>query len=168
MVQMKNDRGLTLVELVIAVSIVTILVVVLGYEFTGWVGRFNIEGQVKQLYADMTSARIRALQRNRLHFVEIGTSSYQIYEDTASPFGGTVHSVGDTALWTAAKPLKYPANAAVNMVIDTRGLIAPDPALVRFNVSADPDKPDADIDCINLTSIRITMGKWAGGTCVAK
>ncbi len=81
---MKN-HGITLIELIIVISIIGILAVALGFEFTGWMGGYRVESQTKEMYVDLMNARARAMQRNRVHFVRLfipPTQYTNMYDDT--------------------------------------------------------------------------------------
>ena len=77
-----NNRGITLIELIVVISIIGILAVALGFTFQGWMGGYRIESQTKEMYVDLMNARARAMQRNRSHFVVVTANDYQIFEDT--------------------------------------------------------------------------------------
>jgi prepilin-type N-terminal cleavage/methylation domain-containing protein len=76
-----QDKGITLIELVIVISIIGILTIALGFEFKGWVDKYRVEVQINELYADLMNARARAMQRNRTHFVSLTQTEYTVQED---------------------------------------------------------------------------------------
>lgn len=175
----ENDiRGITLVELVITISIIGILVIALGFEFTGWIGSYNVESQVKEMHVNLLNARARAMRNNRMHFVLLNSpTEYTIYEDDSDgtnkmPDGnGSLETAGatpDTQLPSFPKTVEYTMawnNAeiasAVNVPIDTRGL-ADSTGSISFFVDKNGDgKRDftPDYDCITVEASRIKMGK---------
>ena len=98
--QIKNRNGVTLIELMIAISIIAILVVALGFEYRNWMGRYKVENQIKQMHTDFMNARIRAMTMNRMHFATETANAYTIYEDTnPAPDGnGTLEIASDLPL----------------------------------------------------------------------
>jgi prepilin-type N-terminal cleavage/methylation domain-containing protein len=187
MVAMKDNRGITLVEVLIVASIIGILIVALGFSFEGWRGNYYIENANKDMYADLIEAKTRALTRARIHFITIDTTQYAIYDDTnTAPDGnGTLETAADTLVLQKTVPHNYElkmvsAGALPQTVtIDTRGgLMTPE---VTFRI--DPGHPaccltntcgadDAlrcrypDYDCILISQTRIQMGKYNGTTTV--
>jgi prepilin-type N-terminal cleavage/methylation domain-containing protein len=174
----KDRRGMTLVELVITISIIGILVIALGFEFTGWMGSYNVESQVKALHMDLLDARARAMTKHRVHFVLFNSpTEYTIYEDDSdgtnkTPDGnGSLETAGaapDTQLPSFPKTIEYTMDwnnagigSAVTVPIDTRGL-ADSTGSISFFVDKDSDgKRDftPDYDCIAIDVSRIKMGK---------
>ena len=53
---MKRD-GFTLIELIIVIAIIGILAVALGFQFTGWMARYQVESQIKAMHSDLMTAR---------------------------------------------------------------------------------------------------------------
>ena len=160
-----KDSGVTLIELIVAASVVIIIVVALGFEFQGWMGGYRIENQAKEMYTDLMNARARAMEKNRCHFVVVTANNYRIFEDANE---NCAYNAGtDTALptFTSPKTLTYTSNWTGTVTMDTRGIVSPDNT-IQFNIGTDTP----DYDCIVLFATRINMGKWNGTTssCVAK
>lgn len=173
---MKNSKGITLIELLVFVTIIGILITALGFSFQGWLGGYRIESQVKEMYADLMNARLRAMQQNRAHFVVVTDNpnnpsrrfedTYQIFEDTNED---GQFNAGDTPLRSFANPktLEFPIDPASwtgTVTMDTRGLIAPNNTNIRFDIGNN----NPDYDCLLLSPTRINIGRLWNGACVAR
>jgi prepilin-type N-terminal cleavage/methylation domain-containing protein len=159
-----KDHGITLVELIIVISIIGILAVALGFEFTGWMGSYGVESQMKEMYVDLMNARARAMQRNRTHFVNFpNATSYSIFEDTDPvPDGDGILQIASDTQVLPTKTIQYAITwGGGNIAFDNRGLVSPN-GTIYVNSTVDPD-----YDCIVLFATRINIGKW-NGSCVAK
>jgi prepilin-type N-terminal cleavage/methylation domain-containing protein len=170
-----NNRGVTLIELIIVVSIIAILIVALGFSFQGWMGKYRAESQVKELYVDQMNARARAMQHNRMHFVSLTANSYAVYEDTnPGPDGNQALNTAqdyrvvqknlemaytiDMAALTAGNPLAFMGNGMLR---------ATDVGIIKLSYPSVVD--DVDYDCINLSEqTRINLGKMNGANCEPK
>lgn len=187
---MKKNDGVTLVELVVVITIIGILAVALGFSFQGWLGGYKIEKQAKEMYVDLMNARVKAMQRNRTHFIAIAAANYSAYEDTNPPpdGDGNLQIASDTLLPAFPKTLTgYILNwtgSGTTITFDTRGLASPNGSLW---LDTDPAMPSCcydnscsvadrykciypDYNCIVLFSTRINIGKWNATTsdCDAK
>ncbi|HAM33035.1 MAG TPA: hypothetical protein DDX05_00260 [Deltaproteobacteria bacterium] len=161
-----SGAGFTLVELLIAVAIAGILAVLAVSAFEGFNEKYRVEGETKQLFADLMDARGRAMQRNRTFFVRITTSGYQTYEDSSpAPDGNGVFDNTADAL-VANVTVRHAITAVLagggNFAFNRNG-IANDNGTIRFASSALPD-----YDCITIRATRIKMGQFNAGTCVEK
>lgn len=184
---MKN-KGITLVELLIIISIIGILIVAMGFSYQGWMGRYRIESQTKELYSDLMEAKTRAMTRHRIHFVILESTRYAVYDDNnPSPDGnGTLETDSDDPdnsderIIPPKKPFEKPnekyqdlkydlkllpvgsSSLPVTITIDTRGLMFPQRDF-RIDNDINPD-----YDCIMITQARIRMGKWENNKCREK
>ena len=159
--------GFTVIEALIVLAILGIVAVIAVDSFRGIGEKYRVEGEAKQLYADLMDARGRAMQRNRAFFVRITTTGYRTYEDSNPAPDG--NNVLDTALDAPV------ANVTVRHAMTTTGGVdnltfnrngtATATGHVRFTSTA-----TADYDCVGIGTTRLNMGKYNGGTglCVER
>lgn len=166
-----KERGITLIELIVVISIIGILIVAFGFSFKKWMEKYRIEKQMREMYSDLLNFKTKAMQRNRVHFIVLNNNSYTIYEDTNPvPDGNdTLETGADTKM--LSKNLLYPIVATFELPatlrIDQRGLLGKNGiGVLRIDFGwfskefRDKEPPDSDYDCLNLKETRINMGKW--------
>lgn len=168
MLIMKN-KGVTLIELLVVLSVIGVLLLAMAFSFQGWRGKYAVESQIKELSVDLMNTRARAMQRNRIHFVRLTTTSYAIYEDTNPvPDGnGTLETATDTRIIAKnldpGSPIAWSASADIQFT--QRGFSDAADNTICSNTNF-----DADYDCIEISLSRINSGKLttalpAGGAC---
>ena len=176
-----NNRGLTLIELIVVISIIGILAAALGFSYVNWMGKYKVEKATKELYADLMNVRCMAMTRNRDHFADFnfpappaGHGAYRIAEDTNDDdegdnnSDGIIDDSGHTFLASYPKTVEYPiTNNFVGKIInfDKRGIVQPSGTICFFTDN------DPDYDCIVISPTRIIMGKLKpsnGGQCKAE
>ncbi|MHC4434102.1 MAG: pilus assembly FimT family protein, partial [Planctomycetota bacterium] len=158
-----NNKGFSLIELVITITVVGILSLLLGTSLQGRMGAYRLEGEVKQLKTDLMAARARAMQRNVIHFIDIvaGANNYQMYQDANN--NGTLETALDIAVFPNPKVFADPVlGGNQTITLDTRGLISGG-AMVSFNTLM-----NSDYDCLALSPTRIDMGQLNGAICNAR
>jgi len=171
-----KNSGVTLTELIVVIAIVGILVVALGFSFQGWIGKYKVEAATKQIYSDLMDARARAMQFNRIYYVQVvdATTTYSLIEDSNDDSGNN-----DAAIPGFPKTVEYTINwnGGGAITFNKRGNISNLGTICIFT-DADGDgtsDSDPDYDCIEIAQTRINIGKitnQAGGcgapNCVAK
>jgi prepilin-type N-terminal cleavage/methylation domain-containing protein len=176
-----RNEGITLIELIIVISIIGILVLALGFSFQGWIGGYNVESQIKEIYFDLMKTRARAMERNRTHFVSLLTTRYTVQEDISPwPDGDGLLTAGDNTLPTgytdpipflqknldSRYPITWSDIADLQIDLTKKGL-SNDTKTICSNTKA-----DADYNCIELSASRINLGKLTtkipdGGACLS-
>jgi len=162
----RDIRGMTLVELMTVVAILGVLVVILAFSFQGWIAKYKVEDQTKRLYADITDARARAMQKKRMTFVELAvlaTNRYRTFEDTnTAPDGnGTLEAAADTGV--ADTTTAYTITPAAMTFSFSREGLASFTGTIQLVSTLSPD-----YDCITIQPTRIRIGRFNGAICQEK
>jgi prepilin-type N-terminal cleavage/methylation domain-containing protein len=164
-----NEKGVTLVELMVTIAVISILVVALGFTYEGWQGRYKVESATRTLYADMMSARTLAMQMNATYLLDIAATSYRIGRDGN---GNLAIDAGEfLPSFTTPKETGYSINGApVTLAFLARGTIAKVssgtiqsisiPETLNLVSTADPDA-----DCVIVYATQVHMGKMKAGVC---
>jgi type II secretory pathway pseudopilin PulG len=158
--KIESEKGVTLIELMIVFTIAAILVIALGFEFQGWMGRYRAESQIKEMYVDLMNTRARAMQRNRFHMIVLTATTYAVNEDlddneavdAAEKLPGYPKTLDNCTLWWNG--------AGDTITFNPRGLVVPPTRTIRVLTSV-----DSDYDCIAVNETKTNIGKWNGAIC---
>ena len=155
-----NNRGFSLMELMIVVAIIGILSAIVSYEFNKTLTKSDIESQTKQMYTDIMAVRLDALYSKHPRTVAITGTAFRVYSSsfaTGSP--------------TSQTTLKFPAvwdSGGSQVTFDARGLlISSADRAICIDPSSDlaVANPAAQ-DSIMVSTALISMGKrQSGGPC---
>ncbi len=175
----RNQKGFTLTELMIVVAIVAVLTVALAFSYQGWMGRYKVEKTTKDLYSDLMTARVSAMTRQRMFFIDFPTATtYRMIED-ANDNNASNPGAGDTVPLTFPKNVEYTITSTGGVLsFDKRGIINASAIVLSptnqgfICVTAGSAASDPDYDCIVVEQTRIKTGKLttqiiAGGACDA-
>ena len=159
--------GFTLIEVMITLAIVGIVVMLATSTFRGMMEKYRVEGETKQMFADLMDARGRAMQRNRAFFVQITNNGYKTFEDTnPAPDGDSLLTGSDTQIAGVAVQHAITPTAGLSDFRFNRNGIASATGTIRLSPNVQNVLPD--YDCITVQMTRIKMGQINAGTCVEK
>jgi len=165
-------------EVLVVTCIVGIVVIVTGFTFHGWIGKYRTEGYILELYSDVMSARSESAQSNKKHFFHFpDKTSYEIYKDNGD---NVLNITEDILLGPFPKKLQPPyeftlgasSASAFTLNFDRTGMSS---ALRTFCIFTDFDDDqisdfDPGYDCLIVHWTRVNKGKLqkqntAGGKC---
>jgi prepilin-type N-terminal cleavage/methylation domain-containing protein len=162
----RDSRGFTLIEIVMVLAILSTLIAIAGLYYKRWMDQYKAEAQVKMMHADIMQTQLKAMQKNRQHFVVLNGSTYQIVEDT-NDSGGIAPDAPDSVL--LSKTLVYPAASPVTLIMDMKGIISTSPTSTPpVSIQFTTGTVSPEYDCFLLYTTRISIGKMNGAACVTK
>jgi prepilin-type N-terminal cleavage/methylation domain-containing protein len=157
---MRTDRGFTLVELVVVISIITILTTIATLNWNKMVMKGAVEGQIKTVHADMMSVRLEALYGKRSRSVVVSGTSFSIYSSGVT----TVSPV-------SSKTFKYKFSpAAATVTFDSSGMTNDQVTICvnAYNEVTLFETTDAYVDSLVISQARLNLAKRPeGGACNA-
>ena len=163
-----KQHGFTIIEIIVVLAICGILAAIGTLSFSKMTTKANIESQIKQMYSDLMTARIEAMDRTTCHFVTLNAQQYAVYEDTL----GTCTIAGENLLlnpppmtnailWNSGNGAVTPSG--VQIIFDSRGLVQVTIGTISIN-----DTVGAAYDCILIETTKTSMGAMNGETCDPK
>ncbi len=158
---MKTAKGITLVELIVVVAIITTLLAI-AFSFQGWIRRYNIERTVREIHADLLMARQKALSENRVYCVSFTQNSYTIKGDFDPPPDGDSDCNDANDRTIVQKSLSYNLdNNLSNTFNFQKDGLSNKEGKIWINEKA-------YMNCIDIYYTRLNLGVWNGSECIAK
>lgn len=153
-----GERGFTLVELLVVISIMTILTVLATVQFSAMQRKSAVEAQVRNVYGKLMEVRLEALYTKTPRAVLFSGKEMRIF--STDDVSGTPASV-----ITLSFPMTT-SSGANRVVYDASGIMT----AAERSICVEPDSVAANpgyIDSLVVSAVRIYMGKRSsGGACV--
>lgn len=140
-----GDRGFTLVELILAMAILSILAAVAINTFTSIRTSTSVGRDVNNMAAFLQKTRLTAFAQKTQIIVTVGTASI------------TAPGVGSLGLENGF------TGSSATFTINTRGMFN-----TTGNIRLTAANPGAAADCIVISQTRIRQGLWSGTSCTAQ
>jgi prepilin-type N-terminal cleavage/methylation domain-containing protein len=160
-----NESGFTLTEILVVVAIVGVLLSIATFGFHQWMVKSNVEAEVRQMLADFSQLRFRAVTTKQKHSITINSNGYvfKSYDSVDDPpTGGTVIPGGTHNVNYQLKSSTSALFAGEIYEISPLGTIDMDVALfpneiIPIYVAYDVGAPN--LDCVNIHVARVSTGK---------
>ena len=131
-----GTRGFSLIELIVVMALIGILVSVATLDFNSWQRKSTVESQVKELYADIQDARMKAAFTKSAYRVEI--TSPQVV--TFRRYSSAADAVG-----TVVKTKNLPVAVTTNVSDSSSS------SRIDFNTSGIMSDPKQKVICVTTT-----------------
>lgn len=160
-------KGISLIELMIVICIISILLAIATINFNNWTRRHNIEKECKELYTDLMFVRQQALVTGMNHRARFETANSVVFRRYSSE-GDTVGT--EVRRRNVNFPITISTPDETEIEFNTRGMLvetesgATEKSICIFTNANPP------LDGIYMTQTRVNVGKIVkqadqGGTC---
>jgi prepilin-type N-terminal cleavage/methylation domain-containing protein len=164
-----NGRGFSLIEIMIALSIMGILLIAVSISFQGWMAKHRVAAETGEVFADIIDARARAMQKGRATFVVLTGNGCTTFEDTdPAPDGNlTLDPGADHRVVTRTFHFPVIAKLTGGTTFTAFGFnrngFASISGVVHLHSTLHPD-----VDCISIGPTRVKLGRYddATNTCI--
>jgi Tfp pilus assembly protein FimT len=157
-----GNEGFTLIELMMVITIIMIMTIAMGFSFVTWKTNYQVESDIKLIYGALSLARIQAMQRKNIFFVNVPNvapnNMFLIYEDTSpSPDGDGILDVSNDTLIEDLQDARgrvvefgiIPTSGERHMwfgrdgiLYNSSGVIVVEPMVIRINL----EEVDSDLE----------------------
>jgi prepilin-type N-terminal cleavage/methylation domain-containing protein len=161
-----NKRGLSLVELLVAIAIIGIVLSLTTLNFSKMTKKGNAETAVRELYSDITTAQMDSLRTHRRHQVTFNAGSYVIRRySSATDATGTVRlqkTLKETLTSSAPSP-----SLPVVLTFSEKCDPSVSAGTIPFALCLSANDAGAAVDCIVVSEGKINLAKKREGESCA-
>lgn len=89
----RNNRGFTIIELIVVIAIMGVLMAIAIPNFSQWTANYRLKAAAREIYSNFQKARLEAIKTNSNVVVSfnLGADTYQVFVDN----GGTTGTASD-------------------------------------------------------------------------
>ena len=155
-----DQRGFTLVELMIVVGIAGILFAIATMNWNQMQVKSGIETEIKTMHADLMEVRQQALYTKQKRMVVISGQSFRVYPGI---------DTGVTPVVT--KQLRFPVlwngTGALELEFDTQGMAVTESTICVVPTGSLTQLNSAYVDSLIVSTAQINLGLRTEGTCTS-
>lgn len=148
-------------------GIMGILLAVVGLNFNQWTTKSQIERNIRELHADLNTARMNSIYQKKRHSLVINaTATGYAFKRYSSD--NESRTTGGTELFKKSSPYQYAKAGGSSIAdrifeFDVRGFTS-DIDIIKINRTGS----GAAFDCVVVSATRTNLGQMTGGSCVQK
>lgn len=146
-----DRRGFSLIEVIVVVSIISILLAVGTISFNQWVRRQSIDRQAREMYSDLMSIRQQAMVTGRNHDAAFTTSRNMVFRRYSSE--GESRTSGGTLVMRRGMPNSVVVSSTASVEFNHRGVTTGDTMMCIFS-----DVSPAS-DALVITPTKVNLGR---------
>jgi len=145
-----NKKGITLIELLVAIAIMAILLAIALPAYNTWREKNSIENDVHKMYGLISEMRTKAFTEKLYVNFSFGASNKVLTASYSNDNG----SVSGSTTLNLQNKFEFVGND--NVSIDSRGTYS------GSSIKPVTESTIAPVDCISVNDTRIAIGKWSG------
>lgn len=158
-----QEKGFTLIELVVSITIITVLSTIATVAYTRWIKKVSIENDTKKIFALLQEARARAFAEKRICGLIFSGRNVRLVcdtdmDDSITDEQGSINSI--RLKNDVIKKLSYGSSYPRFDRDGTANILG---TIYVSDISTNPA-----YSCVRISRTRIKMGKWNGGECNVK
>lgn len=152
-----SQKGITLIELLIVITIMAVLLAMATMGFNSMQRNAHVDRQAKQLYADLMKARSDALFRKSPRSVKLASATelavYPNSDCSGDPIFRRTFPSANAVQSNNSDPVAFDATGVANAVGKA--------------YCVGPADNGAGVDSVVISTTSIMMGKLTGGACTS-
>jgi prepilin-type N-terminal cleavage/methylation domain-containing protein len=166
----RSTSGFSLLELVAAITIMSIVIAISTLSFHSWQVKSKIEAQTRELFTDISEARTNAFTQKKVYGIVFQPTSYVMKTYSSEAEYKTNATAAANGRVVASKSLKYGLTTQTgadisdsSVVFDTSGLAVS--WFIGRTIFVNPVTEPAALNCVVIYASRVNMGKINGTSC---
>ncbi len=148
-----NKKGITLIELLVVIALIVIMLSIAIPMYNRWVKKEDVSGDVQKIYSALNELRVRAFsgkQECKMQWAANPFKKVDLY------CGGS--KIGEIQL-------KNDFEGSIKLGVSYVDFSSDGTADHNGNIHIKGDDYGARYSCVNISEIRISLGKWDGTDC---